>query len=207
MGSLIAVIGNAGVGKTTLTRLLSARCGFTQGLEQHHERPFQQRFAHDLGRYALANQIDYLLFRAEQEHALRQQAQGGIQDGGLDEDFFIFTRYFFAQGYLDAAEFALCQRFYQHLRRLQPAPDVLIHLTAPLDVLVARYAKRGRTLEIATIADLAALDGLLYEWMQSLPSTQCISVDASADDPAFAQVLETLIPRLQTIVPRSCATM
>ena len=83
MGKLITVVGNSGVGKTTLThRLCTAVPQFTAALEQHAERPFQALFAADLQRYALANQIDYLLYRAEQERILRHEKQIAIIDGG-----------------------------------------------------------------------------------------------------------------------------
>ena len=70
MGKIIVVIGNSGVGKTTLCAALSAAGPFAVGLEQHAERPFQALMAADPPRYALANQVDYLLRRAEQERCL-----------------------------------------------------------------------------------------------------------------------------------------
>ncbi len=197
MGKLIAVVGNAGVGKTTLTRRLAARCGFVTGLEQHQERPFQHLFAQQLERYALANQLDYLLFRAEQELALCSYPQTGIQDGGLEQDFWIFTRYFYAQHYLSAAEFQLCERFYTHLRQVQPPPEVIIHVSAPLEVIIERYVRRGRALEIATRADLATLDTLLQTWIGSVDPQRLITVDASHDDPTFAAALDPLIAALE----------
>jgi len=59
MGQLIIVVGNTGVGKTTLTHQLCQQGGFVGGLEQQGEHPFQQRFATDLTQYALPNQVDY----------------------------------------------------------------------------------------------------------------------------------------------------
>lgn len=82
MGKLIAVVGNSGVGKTTLTRGLVKMTALQAGVEELAERPFQQLFAKELNRFALANQLDFLLYRAEQEMVIRKMAAGiGIQDG------------------------------------------------------------------------------------------------------------------------------
>ncbi len=110
MGNLITVIGNSGVGKTTLTKAIAEHVGFTSACEQHVERPFQSAMARDSRRFALANQFDYLLFRAEQERDLRTQNTIGVIDGGLDLDFHGFTQLFWRRGYLDDAEFELCAR-------------------------------------------------------------------------------------------------
>jgi deoxyadenosine/deoxycytidine kinase len=87
MNKLIVVVGNSGVGKTTLFLQLCRTAKFVTGFEQHIERPYQALFKRD-PRYALANQIDYLLLRAEQEGDIRQSSHIGLQDGGLDMDFF-----------------------------------------------------------------------------------------------------------------------
>lgn len=105
--------GNA-VGKTTLVTALAASGIFALGMEQHDERPFQARFAHSLTdgppRFALANQVDYLLLWVEQERALLMNSRPGLMDGGLDLDYFLFTRVFINWADLDDAEFALCAR-------------------------------------------------------------------------------------------------
>lgn len=196
MGKLIAVIGNTAVGKTTLVQRLAAAAPFVIGLEQHGERPFQRAFAADLTRYALANQIDYLLLRAEQEQWLRAQPGIGLVDGGLDEDFQIFARHFHAKGYMTDAEFALCGRFYALTRQLLPPPDLYIYLTAPLAVLESRYRRRSRSLEIARVDDLAAMDDLVAGWMAAERMTPVFTVDASTEDycaPAAIAALLTAI--------------
>ena len=105
MSKLIAIIGASGVGKTALVRALARHhppalrssrrgnpvTGFVTAYEEHAERPFQALFQND-PRYALANQMDYLLLRAEQERTLRVGPQPGLIDGGLDLDFHGFTR-------------------------------------------------------------------------------------------------------------------
>jgi deoxyadenosine/deoxycytidine kinase len=211
MGRLVAIVGNTGVGKTTLERLVSERFGLALGAERHAGRPFQARFAaerHSAGackhagayKVALANQVDYLLLRAEQERQLRSRPQGGVQDGGLELDFYLFTRHFYRQGYLEEAEYQLCERLYQQLRLALPPPELLVWLVAPLEVIAGRYQRRGRPLEIAALADLAELDALLYEWLAPLPSPPVLCLDASRDDPAFEQGLAQLEVVLQGMI-------
>ncbi|MEW5940639.1 MAG: hypothetical protein AB1750_13295, partial [Chloroflexota bacterium] len=99
MSTLISIVGASGVGKTSLARALSSRSDFALGLESHVERPFQALFQRD-PRHALANQLDFLLFRAEQERDLRSGPRPAIVDGGLDLDFHGFSRLFHARGWL-----------------------------------------------------------------------------------------------------------
>lgn len=197
MGKLIIVVGNTGVGKTTLTRQLCEQGNFVGGLEQLAERPFQQRFADDLTRYALPNQIDYLLLRAEQEQAIRRQPGVGIQDGGLETDFWLFTQRFYQKGYLDEAGYQLCTRLYTFCRQFLPPPDLIIHLVAPLDVIAARYAQRNRSLEIAQLEDLAALEALLTAWLTQMSDIPILTVDAAQEEPTYPHALAWLLPEIQ----------
>lgn len=197
MGKLITVVGNSGVGKTTFTRQLSLRLPLVHALEQHEERPFQAGFARDLQGLALPNQLDYLLFRAEQELDIRKREGAGIQDGGLDEDFWVFTRHFFLKGYLTEAEFRLCERTYTLLRELLPPPDLVIHLTAPLEVVRARFARRKRSLQITQLPDLPALEALLKDWLSRIDPQCLLTVDVSADDPEYKSILAPVVPQIE----------
>ena len=196
MGNIIAIAGNSGVGKTTLCAALSAAGAFTTGLEQHAERPFQALMAADPPRYALANQVDYLLRRAEQERALRAGPLPGLIDGGLDLDFHAFTRLFHARGYLSDAEFALCARLHATLRALLGPSDLILRLTAPLDVVAERYAARGRALEIAQRDDLALMEGYIGDWLATVRDTPIITIDAAADDFCSPAALAPLLPQV-----------
>jgi len=209
LGTLIAVIGNTAVGKTTLVERLKQAAPFTTGLEQHAERPFQRLLVEDLRggrgrRYALANQLDYLLLRAEQELAIRSQSGRGLVDGGLDEDFYVFTRGFHALGILDDAEFALCERFYRFVRALQPEPDLYLLLHAPLQLLAARMKQRARPVEIATVDSLPLLQQQIDAWMQRIPPERLIVLDASTPALLTPQGIERL---LMTIDQRLTASV
>lgn len=205
MGRLIAIMGNSGVGKTTLARQLCRLHNFTLGLEQHIERPYQRLFSQaepssaSQHCYALANQVDYLLLRAEQEHAIRQGPLDGLTDGGLEMDFHVFTRLFQHKGYLDEPDFALCERLYNLLRKTLPAPDLIIYLDAPLELISQRFARRGRPLEIARLADLALIQDLLQAWRRTWKASPILTIDASIEDPGFEQTSQQICKVILTM--------
>src|SRR5215211_4983494 len=133
---VISIVGASGVGKTALVQAISKRDGFCTAYEQHNERPFQALFKND-SRYALANQIDYFLLRAEQERELRRASEIGIMDGGLDLDFHGFTRLFLSRGLLSQPEYDLCQRLYTFIRESLPRPELIVRLFADEDTVAA----------------------------------------------------------------------
>jgi deoxyadenosine/deoxycytidine kinase len=194
MGKLIAIVGTTGAGKTSLLRALSAAGKFATGLEQHAERPFQALFKQDR-RYALANQLDYLLLRAEQERELRENAAPGLIDGGLDLDFHGFTRLFHARGLLDAPEFDLCRRFYEFTRLALPLPDRIIYLDAPASIIRKRLARRSR-INIARVEDVAQLDEYIRGWLVSLPPERILRLDVAHAPPDYHAEAAWLLEKL-----------
>ncbi len=199
MGKLVSVVGNSGSGKTTLVRRLCEIIPLQPALEQHGERPFQQLFAGDLARYGLANQVDYLLLRAEQERAARAGSGIAIHDGGLDLDFYGFATLFRHKGYLSDAEYSLCARLYATLRACLPPPELVIYLVTPLALAEERYRARNRPLEITRLDDLALLGALIDAWVATLPPGQVLRLDAAAPgfgaDPSLAAVAKAIMVR------------
>lgn len=194
---LIAIVGASGVGKTSLARALAQATELNLGLEQHAERPFQSLFKNDK-RYGLANQIDYLLLRAEQERELRAGKCPGLVDGGLDQDFHGFTRLFHAHGSLSDPEFELCRRFYDFIRATLPAPDLVIHLVAPAAVIRDRLAQRQR-INIASADDISAIDGYLTDWLHAESGIKSIRIDAGLLSPDYHEILPEIIAQIKRL--------
>lgn len=179
MSKLIAVVGASGVGKTTLVRALAKAYPFQTAYEGHADRPFQALFKEDQ-RYALANQIDYLLLCAEQEKQLRASSQIGLMDGGLDLDFHGFTRLFHHRGLLTDAELDLCRRVYGFLRTTLPAPELFVRLRADESTVANRLAVRDR-INIARAEDTAIFNSFVEEWLDSVPPDQVLQLDVSKE--------------------------
>lgn len=194
MNKLIAVVGASGVGKTALVQALARAHRFTTAYEQHAERPFQTLFKND-SRYAFANQIDYLMLRAEQEKTLRASTQTGLIDGGLDLDFHGFTRLFHSRGLLTEPEFDLCRRVYNVLRATMPPPELIVRLQADESTVAGRLARRDR-INIANVEDTALFNSFLNEWLAGFPSENLLQLDVSNEDIDYTESVSIICRRL-----------
>src|SRR5574338_1254876 len=136
----VVVEGPIGVGKTSLARRLGRSFGCELVLEQDAENPFLERFYRDPRSVAFQTQLHFLFQRARQLQDIRQTdlfEQVRVADYMLDKDRL------FARLTLDDQEFALYQQVYAQLAIDAPAPDLVVYLQAPVDVLLDRIARRG----------------------------------------------------------------
>lgn len=195
MSKLIAVVGASGVGKTALVRALAEAYPFATAYEQHTERPFQMLFEQDT-RYALANQVDYLLLRAEQEKNLRASAHIGLIDGGLDLDFHGFTRLFHSRGLLTDPEFDLCQRVYNFARAALPRPELIVRLGADESTVTARLSARDR-INIVRAQDTAQFESFLDEWLASIPAEQILELDVSNETLRYERSVSIILDEIR----------
>jgi deoxyadenosine/deoxycytidine kinase len=196
MNNLIVIVGASGTGKTSLANALVKKGNFNLVLEEHAERPFQALFKQD-PKYALANQLDYLILRAEQEYQLRQEKTATLMDGGLDLDFHGFTRLFHRHGWLSDAEYDLCKRFYSLTRSLLPPPDLIIAVSASPNIISERLASRNR-INIASSEDAELLSQYLEEWMENIPKEKILRLDVSSESIDYSKSVQLILEKLGT---------
>ena len=196
MGILITVVGASGVGKTALVQALAKAFPFQTAYEDHAERPFQILFKEDR-RYALANQIDYLLLSAEQEKQLRDSPQIGLMDSGLDLDFHGFTRLFHHRGLLTDPEFDLCRRVHSFLRAILPRPELIIHLCADERTIANRLSMRDR-INIASKEDTTLFNSFLDEWLATVPPDQVLKLDVSNETVDYDRSVRFILDKIKS---------
>jgi deoxyguanosine kinase len=140
----LVIEGPIGVGKTSLARVMSERCGASALLEDPEANPFLPGFYQNPGRYGLPAQLFFLFQRIEQVRGLNQTDLFG---GVTISDFMMEKDPLFAKITLNDDEFKLYQQMYAHLRPQAPVPDLVIYLQALPETLIERVRRRAAEYE------------------------------------------------------------
>lgn len=188
----IVIEGPIGVGKTTLVTKLAERYNARTVLEIFEENPFLADFYGDRDRYAFQTEMFFLLSRYRQQEAFAQDdlfAQISVSD-------YLFTKCrLFASLTLSDHELTLYDRMYSILSTQVPRPDIVIHLHAPLETLLARIRQRGRSYERNMDAEyLERLRSLYMQFFQHYDQAPLLQIDTSdldftRDDAAVEEVM------------------
>ncbi len=176
----IVVEGPIGVGKTSLAKRLADEFMSDLMLEQAHDNPFLEAFYQNPKQAALSTQLHFLLQRARQIQEFRQ---GDIFSPVRIADYLIEKDYLFAQLTLDQNEFELYEQVYSHLTIDAPVPDLVVYLQAPVEVLLDRISKRGRSYErLIETAYLERLNDAYMRFFHEYQDAPLLIVNASQID-------------------------
>ncbi len=181
MKHFIAIAGNIGAGKSTLTALLARRLGWTPFFEAVDDNPYLADFYQDMPRWAFHSQIYFLSHRLRHHRDLLSQPTSVVQDRTVYEDAEVFARNLYQQGALSAREYHSYRELYEVLTSLLPPPDLVVYLRASVDTLLRHIAQRGRDFERdISPAYLGRLNTLYEEWIRSF--TLCPVLALSTDE-------------------------
>jgi deoxyadenosine/deoxycytidine kinase len=163
----IAVAGNIGAGKSTLTGLLSQRMGWQPFYEAVSDNPYLADFYDDMPRYAFHSQVFFLSRRLRHHRRLLDFPGSVVQDRSVYEDAEIFARALHQQGHIVERDYRTYRELYEVLVQFLPPPDLVIYLRASVPTLLRRIAQRGRAFEQSISPGyLHDLNELYEAWMR-----------------------------------------
>jgi deoxyadenosine/deoxycytidine kinase len=174
----IAVAGNIGSGKTTLTSLLSKHFGWDTHFEDVDDNPYLNDFYNDMQRWSFNLQIYFLNTRFNQILSFRRSGKTLVQDRTIYEDAFIFAPNLHAMGLMSTRDFENYFTLFNMLSSLIQPPDLVIYLRASVPTLVRQIQKRGRKYEDNIRLDyLKRLNERYEAWIESYKLGKMLIVD------------------------------
>ncbi len=202
----IAIAGNIGSGKTTLTKMLAKRYGWTPRFEPVDNNPYLADFYADMKRWSFNLQIYFLNKRFKEVVEISQSKETIIQDRTIFEDARIFAPNLHGQGMMSDRDFQNYTDLFDLMMSLVKLPDLMIYIRSTIPNLVAQIQKRGRDYEQTIQLDyLQGLNNRYEEWIAGYKGNLII-VDGDKckfgdDHEAFKQVTDMIDAKLYGLFP------
>jgi deoxyadenosine/deoxycytidine kinase len=188
---LIVVAGNIGTGKTSLTERIGARLGWKTAFESVSDNPYLPDFYRDMKTWSFHLQVFFLGHRSDQYLELANEPISAILDRSIYEDAFIFARALHHMGNLTERDYKAYRKLYELVVKNLPAPDLLIYLRAPIEILMKRIQERARNIETGISAEyLTLLDSYYDDWLQNFDLCPVLTIQT--DDLDFVNKPHTL---------------
>lgn len=143
----IAIAGNIGSGKTTLTTMLARHYGWTPKFEPVADNPYLADYYHDIRRWAFNMEVFFLRQRFKDALAINRSRETIVQDRSIYEGAYVFTANNHAMGNLDDRDFETYMELFGCMTAVMRPPDLMVYLRASLPCLVAHIQGRARSYE------------------------------------------------------------
>lgn len=164
----IAIAGNIGSGKTTLTKMLAKRYGWIPRFEPVDNNPYLEDFYADMNRWSFNLQVYFLNKRFREVVEISKCNDTIIQDRTIFEDARIFAPNLHNQGYMSDRDFNNYSDLFDLMMSLVGLPDLMIYIRSTIPNLIAQIGKRGREYEQTMRIDyLQDLNDLYEEWIKN----------------------------------------
>lgn len=197
----IAIAGNIGVGKTTLTKLLHERFGWKIFCEPEANNPYLEDFYHNMQRWAYHSQIFFLTERFKDHLRIQKIAEPCVQDRSIYEDAEIFVENLYARQLMPMRDYQSYRNLYEAMAESLQRPGLVVYLKASTWTLISRIRKRGRTYERDIDREYLAQLNIGYDqWIRKITeSWNVLVVDTdNYDIDRDADWLEGIIADIQT---------
>lgn len=187
----IAIAGNIGAGKTTLTKLLSKHYGWIPNFEDVDYNPYLNDFYDDMQRWSFNIQVYFLNSRFNQILEIRKSDKTVVQDRTIYEDAYIFAPNLRDMGLMSSRDFDNYFNLFKLMTSVVQSPDLLIYLRASVPTLVRQIQQRGRKYENSIRLDyLTRLNERYEAWISEYDAGKLLIIDI--DNLDFANKPEDL---------------
>tara|TARA_X000001036_G_C20569670_1_gene762080 strand:- start:174 stop:854 length:681 start_codon:yes stop_codon:yes gene_type:complete len=194
----IAIAGNIGVGKTTLTTKIAKHYKWEAHYEDVENNPYLNDFYKDMQRWSFNLQVYFLNSRFRQIINIRESGKKYIQDRTIYEDAFIFAPNLHAMGLMSSRDFDNYMEIFNLMDGFIKSPDLLVYLRASVPTLVGQIQKRGREYENSIRLDyLTRLNERYEAWIGEYTKGKILIIEV--DDLNFADEDEDLAKIIQKI--------
>ncbi len=179
----VAIAGNIGSGKTTLTGLLSKHYKWEPHYEDVDDNPYLDDFYNQMERWSFNLQIYFLNSRFRQIIEIREKNKNIIQDRTIYEDAYIFAPNLHAMGLMSNRDFQNYSSLFELMEKVTESPDLLIYLRSTVPNLVKQIYQRGREYEASISIDyLSKLNERYEAWIQEYDKGKLLIVDVDTID-------------------------
>ena len=197
----IAVAGNIGAGKSSLTGLLAKHFGWEAFYESVDDNPYLSDFYEDMRRWSFNLQIYFLSSRFRHQKKMLEREDRFVQDRTIYEDVEIFAKNLHEMGLMSDRDFENYEALFTEMTNYLQEPSLLIYLRAQVPTLVQQIQQRGRDYEnTIRIEYLERLNRLYEDWIQRYPHEKLIidtdDLDFVNNDEDLGQIIELVEQRL-----------